>query len=105
MFAGSRSQTEELQVFRHRSAREARSRQELDAHLVQTLEQMRADMEDRDRQLRALGEQLDRGSRINRLQRERSAKEIRQVCTLITVLCTTDCRLSSVQTLKKTHFS
>lgn len=101
MFAGSRSQTEELQVFRHRSAREARSRQELDAHLVQTLEQMRADMEDRDRQLRALGEQLDRGSRINRLQRERSAKEIRQVCTLINVLCTTDCRLSSVQTLKK----
>uniref|UniRef100_A0A3P9C5L8 Uncharacterized protein n=1 Tax=Maylandia zebra TaxID=106582 RepID=A0A3P9C5L8_9CICH len=99
------SLTEELQVFRHRSAREARSRQELDAHLVQTLEQMRADMEDRDRQLRALGEQLDRGSRINRLQRERSAKEIRQVCTLINVLCTTDCRLSSVQTLKKIHFS
>lgn len=80
-------------MFRHRSAREARSRQELDAHRVQTLEQMRADMEDRDRQLRALGEQLDRGSRINRLQRERSAKEIRQVCMLINVLCTTDCRL------------
>ncbi|KAL3968597.1 granzyme K [Sarotherodon galilaeus] len=71
--------TEEFQVFRHRSAREAHSRQELDAHRVQTLEQMRADMEDRDRQLRAFGEQLDRGSRINRLQRERSAKEIRQV--------------------------
>lgn len=83
IFACSHSQTEEFQVFRHRSAREAHSRQELDAHRVQTLEQMRADMEDRDRQLRAFGEQLDRGSRINRLQRERSAKEIRQVCTLM----------------------
>uniref|UniRef100_I3IW26 Uncharacterized protein n=1 Tax=Oreochromis niloticus TaxID=8128 RepID=I3IW26_ORENI len=71
--------TEEFQVFRHQSAREAHSRRELDAHRVQTSEQMRADMEDRDRQLRAFGEQLDRGSRINRLQRERSAKEIRQV--------------------------
>ncbi|XP_030575513.1 coiled-coil domain-containing protein 162 [Archocentrus centrarchus] len=70
---------EELQVARHRSAQESRSRQELDSYRVQTLEQMRADVEDRDRQLRVLGEQLDRGSRINRLERQRSAKEIRQV--------------------------
>ncbi|XP_047466605.1 uncharacterized protein si:ch73-242m19.1 [Mugil cephalus] len=71
--------TEELQVVRHQSAQEARSRQELDSFRVQSLEQMRADVEDRDRQLRELGEQLDRGSRMNRLQRQRSAKEIRQV--------------------------
>ncbi len=65
---------------RHQSAQEARSRQELDSYRVQSLEQMRADMEDRERQLRALGEQLDRGSRMNQLHRQRSAKEIRQVC-------------------------
>lgn len=74
------SQAEELQVARHQSAREARSRQELDSYRVQSLGQMRADVEDRDRQLRALGEQLDRGSRMHQLQRQRSAKEIRQVC-------------------------
>ncbi|XP_055361944.1 uncharacterized protein si:ch73-242m19.1 isoform X2 [Betta splendens] len=71
--------TEELQVVRHQSAQEARSRQELDSYRLQSLEQMRADVEDRDRQLRALGEQLDRGSRMQQLQRQRSAKEIRQV--------------------------
>lgn len=65
---------------RHQSAQEARSRQELDSYRVQSLEQMRADMEDREMQLRALGEQLDRGSRMNQLHRQRSAKEIRQVC-------------------------
>lgn len=65
---------------RHQSAQEARSRQELDSYRVQSLEQMRADMEDRERQLRVLGEQLDRGSRMNQLHRQRSAKEIRQVC-------------------------
>lgn len=74
-------QTEELQVARHQSAQEARSRQELDSYRVQSLEQTRADVEDRDRQLRALSEQLDRGSRMHQLQRQRSAKEIRQVCT------------------------
>ncbi|XP_036928246.1 uncharacterized protein si:ch73-242m19.1 isoform X2 [Acanthopagrus latus] len=71
--------TEELQVSRHQSAQEARSRQELDGYRVQRLEQMRADMEDRERQLRELSQQLDRGSRMNQLQRQRSAKEIRQV--------------------------
>lgn len=73
-------QTEELQVSRHQSAQEARSRQELDGYRVQRLEQMRADAEDRERQLRELSQQLDRGSRMNQLQRQRSAKEIRQVC-------------------------
>ncbi|XP_051252376.1 uncharacterized protein si:ch73-242m19.1 isoform X2 [Dicentrarchus labrax] len=71
--------TAELQVSRHQSAQEARSRQELDSYRVQSLEQMRADMEDRETQLRALSEQLDRGSRMNQLHRQRSAKEIRQV--------------------------
>ncbi|XP_044023592.1 uncharacterized protein si:ch73-242m19.1 isoform X2 [Siniperca chuatsi] len=71
--------TEELQVARHQSAQEARSRQELDSYRVQSLEQMRADMADRERQLRALSEQLDRGSKMNQLHRQRSAKEIRQV--------------------------
>ncbi|XP_019133387.2 uncharacterized protein si:ch73-242m19.1 [Larimichthys crocea] len=71
--------TEELQVSRHQSAQEACSRQELDSYRVQSLEQMRADVEDRERQVRALSEQLDRGSRVNQLHRQRSAKEIRQV--------------------------
>ncbi|XP_045918386.1 uncharacterized protein si:ch73-242m19.1 isoform X3 [Micropterus dolomieu] len=71
--------TEELQVARYQSAQEARSRQELDSYRVQSLEQMKADMEDRERQLRALSEQLDRGSRMNQILRQRSAKEIRQV--------------------------
>uniref|UniRef100_A0A4W6F2I5 Coiled-coil domain-containing protein 162-like n=1 Tax=Lates calcarifer TaxID=8187 RepID=A0A4W6F2I5_LATCA len=71
--------TEELQVARHQSAQEARSRQELDSYRVQSLEQMRADVEERGRQLRALSEQLDRGGRMNQLQRQRSAREIRQV--------------------------
>ncbi|XP_054470264.1 coiled-coil domain-containing protein 162-like [Anoplopoma fimbria] len=71
--------TEELQVARHQSAQEARSRQELDGYRVQGLEQMRAAMEDRERRLRELSEQLDRGSRMNQLHRQRSAKEIRQV--------------------------
>ncbi|TKS86998.1 Coiled-coil domain-containing protein 162 [Collichthys lucidus] len=71
--------TEELQVSRHQSAQEACSRQELDSYRVQSLEQMRADVQDRERQLRALSEQLDRGSRVNQLHRQRSAKEIRQV--------------------------
>ncbi|XP_028250439.1 coiled-coil domain-containing protein 162-like [Parambassis ranga] len=70
---------DELQVVRHQSARELRSRQELDGCRVQSLEQMRADMEDREQQLRELSEQLDRGSRMSRIQRQRSAKEIRQV--------------------------
>ncbi|XP_042292989.1 uncharacterized protein si:ch73-242m19.1 isoform X2 [Thunnus maccoyii] len=71
--------TEELQVVRHRSAQEARSRRELDSYRVQSLEQMRADVEDRERRLRALSGQLDRGSKMSQLQRQRSAKEIRKV--------------------------
>ncbi|XP_071354884.1 uncharacterized protein [Trachinotus anak] len=71
--------TEELQAARHQSAREAHSRQELDSYRVQSLEQMRVDVEDRERRLRALREQLDRGGRMNQLQRQRSAKQIRQV--------------------------
>nr|XP_046268697.1 uncharacterized protein si:ch73-242m19.1 isoform X2 [Scatophagus argus] len=71
--------TEELHVSRHQSAQEARSRRELDGYRVQRLEEMRADVEDRERQLRALGEQLQRGSRMNQLHRQRSAKAIRQV--------------------------
>lgn len=43
---------------------------------------MRVDVEDRDRQLRALSEQLDRGSKMSQFQRQRSAKKIRQVCDL-----------------------
>ncbi|XP_060918900.1 coiled-coil domain-containing protein 162 [Labrus mixtus] len=71
--------TEELRVARHQSAQEARGRQELDSYRVQSLEQMKADVEDRERQLRALSEQLDRGSRMNQIHRQRSAKEIQQV--------------------------
>ncbi|CAK6966026.1 uncharacterized protein si:ch73-242m19.1 [Scomber scombrus] len=71
--------TEELQVVRHQSAQVARSRQELDSYRVQNLEQMKVDVEDRERQLRTLSGQLDRGSKMNQLQRQRSAKEIRQV--------------------------
>ncbi|XP_062252534.1 coiled-coil domain-containing protein 162-like isoform X2 [Platichthys flesus] len=71
--------TEELQEARHQSAREARSRQELETHRLQRLEEMRADVEDRDGQLRDLSQQLDRGGRMSQLQRHRSAKEIRQV--------------------------
>eukprot|EP00064_Thunnus_orientalis_P010332 superscaffoldBa00001395_g10358 len=71
--------TEELQVVRHRSAQEARSRRELDSYRVQSLEQMRADVEDRERRLRALSGQLDRGSKMSQLQRQRSAKEIQKV--------------------------
>uniref|UniRef100_A0A3Q3R6Y7 Uncharacterized protein n=1 Tax=Monopterus albus TaxID=43700 RepID=A0A3Q3R6Y7_MONAL len=66
-------------VLHSTSAQEARSRQELDTYRVQSLEQMRADMEDRERQLQVLSEQLDRGSRMNQLERQRSAREIRQV--------------------------
>ncbi|KAF0044021.1 hypothetical protein F2P81_003179 [Scophthalmus maximus] len=73
------TRTEELQVARHRSAQEARTRQELEIDRAQSLEKMRADVDDRDRQLRALSEQLDRGGRMSQLQRQRSAKEIRQV--------------------------
>ncbi|XP_068195776.1 coiled-coil domain-containing protein 162-like [Antennarius striatus] len=71
--------TEELQTSRHHLAQEARSRQELDSYRVQRLEAMRADVEDRERSLRTLGEKLDRDNRMNELQRQRSAKEIRQV--------------------------
>ena len=67
-------------MVRHQSAQAARSRQELDSYRVQSLEQMRADVEDRERQLRALSGQMDRGSKMNQLHRQRSAKEIRQVC-------------------------
>uniref|UniRef100_A0A3B5B6N4 Coiled-coil domain containing 162 n=1 Tax=Stegastes partitus TaxID=144197 RepID=A0A3B5B6N4_9TELE len=62
-------------------------RKELDRYRAESLERMRADVDDRDRQLTALGEQLDRGSRMNRLERQRSAKEIQQVCTLSSVDC------------------
>lgn len=65
---------------RHQSGQEARSRQELDGHRAQRLEQMRADVEDRERRLGVLREQLDRGSKMSRLHRQRSAKELRQVC-------------------------
>ncbi|XP_008309195.1 coiled-coil domain-containing protein 162-like [Cynoglossus semilaevis] len=71
--------SEELQMARHQSAKEARSRQELDTYRAKSLEQMRVDVEDRDRQLRALSEQLDRGSKMSQFQRQRSAKKIRQV--------------------------
>uniref|UniRef100_A0A3Q3EGF0 Uncharacterized protein n=1 Tax=Labrus bergylta TaxID=56723 RepID=A0A3Q3EGF0_9LABR len=71
--------TEELRVAQHQSAQDARGRQELDSYRVQSLEQMKADVEDRERQLRALSEQLDRGSRMNQIHRQRSAKEIQQV--------------------------
>nr|XP_019953455.1 PREDICTED: transmembrane protein FLJ37396 [Paralichthys olivaceus] len=71
--------TEELQEARHQSAQEARSRQELESYRVQRLEEMRADVEDRDGQLRALNQQLDRGGRMSQIQRQRSAREIRQV--------------------------
>ncbi|XP_072221575.1 coiled-coil domain-containing protein 162 [Leuresthes tenuis] len=69
----------QLHEARQQSAHEARSRRELDTCRVQSFEQMRADVEDRDKQLRELSEQLDRGSRMSRLQRQGSAREIRQV--------------------------
>ncbi|XP_047197601.1 coiled-coil domain-containing protein 162 isoform X2 [Hippoglossus stenolepis] len=71
--------TEELQEARHQSAQETHSRQELETYRVQRLEEMRADVEDRDGQLRDLSQQLDRGGRMSQIQRHRSAKEIRQV--------------------------
>ncbi|XP_033180902.1 uncharacterized protein LOC113127098 isoform X2 [Mastacembelus armatus] len=71
--------TEELQVARHQSAQVARSVQELDRYRVQSLERMRAEEEEREKQLRVLSDQLDRGSRMSQLQRQRSAREIRQV--------------------------
>ncbi|KAM3595187.1 uncharacterized protein V6R79_019853 [Siganus canaliculatus] len=71
--------TEELQASRHHSARELRSRQELDDYRVQRLEQMKADVEEREGRLRSLSELLDRGSRMNQLERQRSAREIRQM--------------------------
>ncbi|XP_076013619.1 coiled-coil domain-containing protein 162-like [Genypterus blacodes] len=71
--------TEELRAVRRQSAQNARSRQEVDSYRAQSLEQMRAGVEDRDTQLRLLSEQLDRGSKMGQLQRQRSAKEIRQV--------------------------
>lgn len=72
-------QTEELQASRHQSAQEARSRRQLDSFRAESLERMRADVEERERRLRALSEQLDRDGRMNELQRQRSSKHIRQV--------------------------
>lgn len=72
-------QTEELQASRHQSAQEARGRRELDSFRAESLERMRADVEERERRLRALSEQLDRDGRMNEMQRQRSSKHIRQV--------------------------
>lgn len=72
-------QTEELQASRHQSAQEARNRRELDSFRAESLERMRADVEERERRLRVLSEQLDRDCRLNELQRQRSSKHIRQV--------------------------
>ena len=46
---------------------------------MHSLEQMRADVEDRERRLRELRLQLDRDGRGSQLQRQRSAKDIQQV--------------------------
>lgn len=72
-------QTAELQALRHRVLQEARSRQEQDACRARSLQQMRDEAEDRESQLRTLSEQLDRGSRMSQLQRQRSGREMRQV--------------------------
>lgn len=72
-------QSEELQAVRQQTAQDARSRQQLDLYRAQTLEQIRAEVEDRERQLQMLREELDRGSRMHRLERQRSAKQIQQV--------------------------
>lgn len=72
-------QTEELQASRHQLAQEARSRRELDSFRAESLERMRADVEERERRLRTLSEQLDRDGRMKELQRQRSSKHIRQV--------------------------
>lgn len=71
--------SEELQAVRQQTAQDARSRQQLDLYRAQTLEQIRAEVEDRERQLQMLREELDRGSRMHRLERQRSAKQIQQV--------------------------
>lgn len=70
---------EQLQLARHQSAQEARGRRELDGYRAQSLERMKAAVEDGERRLRGLSGQLDRGSRMNRLHRQRSAREMKQV--------------------------
>ncbi|TNN78252.1 hypothetical protein EYF80_011492 [Liparis tanakae] len=70
---------EQLQLARHQSAQEARGRRELDGCRAQSLDRMRAAVEDGERRLRGLSGQLDRGSRMSRLHRQRSAREMRQV--------------------------
>lgn len=51
----------------------------MDSVRAESLERMRADVEERERRLRALSEQLNRDGRMNELQRQRSSKHIRQV--------------------------
>ncbi|XP_034153387.1 coiled-coil domain-containing protein 162-like isoform X2 [Esox lucius] len=72
-------QRAELNEVSHRSAQEAQSRQELDSYRLQSLEQLREEVEHRDKQLRDLSAQLDRSDRERQLLRQRSAKDIRQV--------------------------
>ncbi|KAM9433887.1 uncharacterized protein ACWYII_017323 isoform 3-T3 [Salvelinus alpinus] len=72
-------QSTELHEVRHHSAQEVQSRQELDSYHLQSLEQLREGVGDRDRQLQDLRTQLDRSSRDRQLLRQRSAKDIRQV--------------------------
>ncbi|KAJ7990800.1 hypothetical protein DPEC_G00290670 [Dallia pectoralis] len=72
-------QRAELNEVSHLSAQEAQSRREVDMCRLRSLEQLREEAEQRDRQLRDLGAQLDKSERERRLQRQRSAKDIRQV--------------------------
>eukprot|EP00063_Salmo_salar_P077648 XP_014052483.1 PREDICTED: transmembrane protein FLJ37396 isoform X3 [Salmo salar] len=72
-------QSAELHEVRHHSAQEVQSRQELDSYHLQSLEQLREGVGDRDRQLQDLRTQLDRSSRDKQLLRQRNAKDIRQV--------------------------
>ena len=87
--SSSVSQSEALQAVRHRSAEEARGRQELDGYRQQSMEQLRGEVLDREEQLRALSLQLDRGCREGQLYRQRSAKDIQQVGPLHPAVSTT----------------
>lgn len=76
-------QSAELHEVRHHSAQEVQSRQELDSYHLQSLEQLREGVGDRDRQLQDLRTQLDRSSRDKQLLRQRNAKDIRQVTLVL----------------------
>ncbi|KAL0969797.1 hypothetical protein UPYG_G00232430 [Umbra pygmaea] len=72
-------QSTELHEVKLRYAQEFQSRQELETNHVKSLQQLREDLEERDKQLRDIHAQLDRSHQDRHLLRQRSAKDIRQV--------------------------